>query len=271
MAAVVDPALADALTAFRDRIGIRAGCVRELEVYGLQSDPRFRHHMPACYGTWRDESSATSGLVLEYLVDAALIDATDDVSGWSNPHVAAAIDGIAQMHGAWLGRERQLEATSWIGYVASPTSVTEMTPLWEALARHAAPMFAPWGGQPLVEAHAALVATIPAWWPVLESLPRTLIHNDFNSRNIAIRRTGDGFRLAAYDWELATLGAPQRDLAELLSFTLPSDAAPETVDACVERHRRALEHHAGVRLPADLWREGFRGALADLLIRRLAF
>ena len=45
----------------------------------------------------------------------------------------------------------------------------------------------------------ALIADVGRWWRPLETLPRTLIHNDFNPRNIALRRTGGGLRLCAYD------------------------------------------------------------------------
>ena len=48
-----------------------------------------------------------------------------------------------------------------------------------------------------------------------------LIHNDFNPRNLALRREVGGWRLCAYDWELATIGVPQHDCAEFLCFVLP--------------------------------------------------
>jgi hydroxymethylglutaryl-CoA reductase (NADPH) len=98
-----------------------------------------------------------------------------------------------------------------------------------------------------------------------------LIHNDFNSRNVGIRHTRCGPRLVAYDWELATIGAPQRDLAEFLCFALPA-----SVDGCglsrwIERHRTRLERQSGFSLQRHLWHDGFRSALADVLITRLAF
>jgi len=48
----------------------------------------------------------------------------------------------------------------------------------------------------------------------------SLIHNDFNPRNIAIRANGDP---CIYDWELSTYGIPHRDIFELLAFTLTPD------------------------------------------------
>jgi hypothetical protein len=76
-------------------------------------------------------------------------------------------------------------------------------------------------------------------------------------------------RLCAYDWELATIGAPQRDLAELLCFVLPHDVHADEIDALIEEHRRALTLASGITIDADAWQRGFRAAVYDLLINRL--
>jgi hydroxymethylglutaryl-CoA reductase (NADPH) len=159
----------------------------------------------------------------------------------------------------------------WIGHVPTSASTTEMAPLWAALANHAAPMFATWADAPLVQTHAQLVNTIADWWPALEALPRTLIHNDFNARNVAIRHAATGDRLVAYDWELATIGAPQRDLAEFLCFALPPEVNGCSMSRWIERHRIRLERSSGRLLCRERWHDGFRSALADVLITRLAF
>ena len=76
-------------------------------------------------------------------------------------------------------------------------------------------------------------------------MPRTLIHNHFSPRNVAIRDVGGSPRLCAYDWELATLGAPQRDLAHFPCFVLDPGASGDEIALHVERHRAALAGAAG--------------------------
>jgi hydroxymethylglutaryl-CoA reductase (NADPH) len=76
-------------------------------------------------------------------------------------------------------------------------------------------------------------------------------------------------RLCAYDWELATLGAPQRDLAEFLCFVL-TDATTADAGRWIEHHRVALERASGTTIDAVRWTGGFRSALYDVLINRLA-
>ena len=156
----------------------------------------------------------------------------------------------------------------WIGHVQSADGMAEMTGLWSTLADHAAPFFSSWADPDIARIHRHLVSRVDRWWRALEDGPRTLIHNDFNPRNICLR--GKESRLCAYDWELATPGAPQRDLAELLCFVLPPDATLEDVVPWIERHRVALQCEQALSIDPDVWREGFRSALYDLLINRLS-
>jgi hydroxymethylglutaryl-CoA reductase (NADPH) len=148
--------------------------------------------------------------------------------------------------------------------------MSEMADLWDALAAHAAPSFERWAGADVVSRQRRAIDSIASWWPELERAPRTLIHHDFNPRNICLRSNQAGLRLCVYDWELATVGAPERDLAELLCFVLRPDAAESVIDRAIDRHRLALEREADVRIdPADS-RRRFHGALRDLMVNRLA-
>ena len=272
LARTCDVRVHEELMRVRDRLGISGGQRREVEVYRLQRhDARLRAHMPTCYGSWVGDRGASCGVLLEQLTDMALIDSAADTAPWSLPFIDAAIDGLAVIHAAGMDHVPVVAGQSWVGHVQSTASVDAMVPFWAALADHAAPMFARWGAETLPREHARLVRTTDDWWPALDAMPRTLIHHDFNSRNIGIRVTANEPHLVAYDWELATLGAPQRDLAELLCFVLPPDAPQATVSRAIERHRVMLERHSGRSLPSAQWRDGFRSALADLLVARLAF
>jgi hypothetical protein len=144
--------------------------------------------------------------------------------------------------------------------------MAEMTDLWTALADHAAPGFSSWAQPEVASLHRKLIASVGSWWQVLESAPRTLIHHDFNPRNVCLRAGV----LCAYDWELAAIGAPQRDLAEFLCFVLSPDCPAEEVVGWLERHRAALERETGTTIDGEAWRLGFSAALADLLIDRLS-
>ena len=102
-------------------------------------------------------------------------------------------------------------------------------------------------------------------------MPRTLVHNDFNPRNVGFRREAEGPRLVAYDWELATLHLPQRDVAEMLCYVLGPSAGADEVARWVELHRECLGRATGKDIDKADFDEGFRLALYDLAVNRFAF
>ena len=93
-------------------------------------------------------------------------------------------------------------------------------------------------------------------WQVIESFPRTLVHYDFTPRNVCIRKREitfndkqSGFiteskpRLVScvYDWEMATIHAPQHDVVEFLAFVLPAKSDVTTRTNYVRFYQEQLE------------------------------
>lgn len=249
-----------------------AGChARELGVYA-QPEARFRRHVPRIFRTLQDDSREAYVIVMEDLSDAAVIDAVNDTAAWTAPRLEATVRSLAELHATWLGRERELTSQPWLGGVPTARRMARMTSLWTSLAEHAAGEYPDLMDGAALARQRALVSTIDEWWPRLERMPRTLIHNDFNPRNLALRVGADGeHELKAFDWELATLHVPQYDLAELLAHTLTPAASADEVTDLVELHRSALAAAAGRPLDPALWTAGFQLALRDFTVNRLAF
>ena len=91
---------------------------------------------------------------------------------------------------------------------------------------------------------------------VLSSASLTLIHNDCNPRNLCLRKSVPGAALTGtrtclYDWELATLDVPQRDLAEFLAFVLLPSTPLETRLELINFYRCKLEHYSATKYPLD--------------------
>lgn len=253
---------------FAGHTGIKDAHLRELALYRADL-PELAAIRPRCYGVHEDAAREAYVLLLERLMphDVMLLDTADRPELWSAPMIDAALDGIAPLHGRWLGRTDALLDQGWLGFVPASEDVEKAGELWQALCDHNAAEH-----PEIVDADARrlvteLVETAGSWLHEQDALPKTLIHNDFSPRNIALRR--QGFGLVAFDWELATVGTPQRDLAELLCFTLTPQATVEQLEQHLERHRRKVGVAARVELDAGRWRRGFRLALHDLLMTRL--
>ncbi|WP_419811376.1 phosphotransferase [Bacterioplanoides sp.] len=269
MASMCDARLAHAYNEFKNQLGFKQCHRRELAVMA-QTDERFTRFAPKTYHTWEDSSREAYVIVQEYLNDLELMDSADDTSGWGIEHFNAAVDGIAQVHSIWYGREQELQAFDWLVDAPTTDTMTEKMRLWEMLGAHAQQEFPEWFSDEDMVRYRDRIYAMESWYPKLDSMKKTLTHNDFNPRNIAFRRDENNqLTLCAYDWELATMQLPQHDLAELLAFALQPDFDPQQVENLIERHRQQLQAASATDIDADEWRLGFTLSLWDLAVCRL--
>ncbi len=267
LAALASTTLGETVARFRNDLGLTNAHVRELEMYRMPNDV-LRLHMPHPLFIEHDDDRRRWILGLESLDPSWMIGASD-TARWNDAAIDAAISGVAAIHSAWYGRAGDLADRPWI-VGRDATRRIEMKPHWTALAEHARNHSPSWSDHRLRRIHQRLVEDISSWGHAPDDSPRTLIHNDFNPRNVALRRTPGGLRLCAFDWELATIGIPQRDLAEFLCFVLPPDAPLATIARWVERHRVLLAKATDITVPRPLWEAGFSAALCDVLVDRFA-
>jgi NADP-dependent 3-hydroxy-3-methylglutaryl-CoA reductase len=268
MAAMCDARLAQEFNRFKNSLGFKGCHVREIGVMS-QTDERFTRHAPVIHGTLADPSREAYLLIEEKLEGLELMDSADDTSDWTREHVEAAIRGIAEVHSIWYGREEELCQQEWLVDYPTRDGMLEKRRLWEMLGAHALEEFPEFFSERDMQIYRTCLSQMERWWDCIEKQPRTLIHNDFNPRNIAFRREDGELRLCAYDWELATLHLPQHDLAELLMFTLFDPIDPAQVEHYIELHRVELEKHTGQAIDPRLWRKGYYLSLLDLLVNRV--
>jgi thioester reductase-like protein len=266
VATLCDPALGESCAAFKGDLGL-AGChERELALYELQ-EPRLRRYTPAVLGTGRDSGRGTWSIAMEYLVDAETV----DVAGtrWTPTQLAAVIRGLAAVHGIWYQQDGAPTSMPWVTLPPDTARMLTMMPLWSALAEHSRRYFSAWLPPPVLALQKQLIANLGDWWPALRTLRQTLVHNDCNPRNLVLRHDFGPALPSFFDWELATVGVPQHDLAELLCFVLPPGCSSQTLSDALELHRAALEQASGVAIDPDRWLLGFRLSLRYLFIYRL--
>ncbi len=242
---------------------------RELNIY-RQSDPRVRRHVPHVYANLADDRQRQWVLALEWLSDLELFDSADKIDDWQPRHLAAAIEGLAQLHSVWYQRQPELVAQGFPVSQRTTNDMLEMRDLWSALADFSWTYYSAWIDADARSTISRWVEHLEQWWPILEGMPQTLIHNDFNPRNIAFRSELGTLRLCAYDWELATIGAAQHDLAELLCFVLTRDTPRDQVLKLLDMHREFLSTACGCSIDARSWQTGFQLSLRYLMINRFA-
>src|SRR5205823_1762734 len=149
-------------------------------------DDRFQRYTPRFYGGRSDDTLTV--LILEKLSELELMDSADDLDSWRPEHIEAAIEGISEIHAIWYKRHQQLSNQPWLRTFPTQKRMVQSTDLWLALADHARPIFSPWAGPEFGLIQRGLIDSLDECWSQIESMPRTLIHNDFNPRNMAFRR-----------------------------------------------------------------------------------
>ncbi len=267
LALICDARLAQEIKKSAGRTGSRNCHIRELEVF-MQSDVRFTKHVPRVYGVYRNDDREAYVLIQERLTDVDLLDSADDVSGWTRTHIENAIDAIAETHSIWYGREDELKKTGWVDDHPTLEMMMDHTRLWELQGANALNEFPERFTEKDLELFRTRVYSLPGWWGEIEKMPKTLIHNDFNPRNIAFRKSENGPLPCIYDWELATLHLPQHDSAELLIFVLSGLITKDQLVYYAEFHRKALEKYSGKTIDKTEWWQGFRCSVWDFLINR---
>lgn len=116
--------------------------------------------------------------------------------------------------------------------------------------------------------------TIPKFLPLFKNsieflktvkekeLPTNLIHNDYNPRNIALSNKEE---IIAYDFELARLDVPQRDVIEFLSFVLDSKNITMTLPEIMDFYQKELNYDP------EKWETAVQFALAKYITTRVSF
>ncbi len=255
----------------RDRLAAlphRGGRDREHHVWRL-GGTGVRRHMPAQFG--RRSPLAPGLTVSEFLGDATLIDSADRPGDWRAGHLEAAVDALVSIHAGWYGQDDALATARWLACCAGGPAVPDAQPLWRALEGATRDHLAGFGVAGLLDLQREVVSTLPAWWRAWQAAPHTLVHNDFNPRNLAFRPADGGLLCCAYDWELAAVGLPQGDLAELLCFVVPAAEMADVAPRLLARHRAGLEAASGRAIDRAEWRSGLGLALRHMLLSRIPF
>ncbi|KAF9576889.1 hypothetical protein EC968_000013 [Mortierella alpina] len=231
----------------KDLTGFRNSHIREIELAELawQVGGPMERISAKVYNVLRNDSQQLYALCLEYLNPAlgniSHMNSTDTaLSAWSPRDIHLALRDLASFHAQFLGQERRILEMSFLENPTRPM-MKVLRPAYEAMVKtnfkNDPDLFTQFLSQHMLD----YLAHSDEYWATLERSPRTLIHGDFNTRNICLRvdQTTGARQLCAYDWELACCHVPQRDVVELLSFVLPPGSTEWP--HYIEYHRLALQ------------------------------
>lgn len=265
LAANSHPDLARAFSRHKFKIDVEKCHLRELQLAKIENQA-LRKYSPINFGVSINSSNEEYILFDEYLEDMVLMNSVENISAWNGEIVQAALYGIGQVHAEWYGKTDQI-----IRMVELKEHTTEsfksQEDLWHALFMNAVTENPEWFDPQMKDAIQSMLTQIHTWYPHIDHSAKTLIHNDFNPRNIAFRKS---LELCAYDWELARISIPQYDCVELLAFTSdPNNISKEQILRGIFFHKKVLEQASGKIIDDTDWLNGFKASLNEFILSRL--
>ncbi len=264
LAGICGKPLNDVYPKYEKLTGFSNTHMRELEVYKKKISPI----QPEIFGMLVDTENEIFIILMEYLEEVELLNSVMNPEKWTRDYIEVTLLQMAKWHASGLNFSEDLNMKFWKEDVPGRDYMKQLQPLWKSLLQHASTtlpdLYTPenktmleWG-----------IEKIPSYWSELEKMPKTLIHNDFNPRNICFKREGGNPQLCLYDWELATFHVPQYDVVEFLSFVL-IPANYESRLNYVEIYRKELHRLTGKYSDKVEFQKGFAYAALDFGLHRL--
>lgn len=255
MASNIDVELADLISKYADQLEYKNCHLKELELYhlinnlGLNISPKF-------YGALSNRKREIYLLINELLDQEklTLFNSEDHPEKWSQNYIINVIKSISDFH------VKSTEKLSDKSYVKefNPFDCQELYAKFIELLINDAESEEERISAKLLTQYLSDLKNQP-------NLDKTVIHNDFNPRNVAIRETGE---VCVYDWELAIVGLPHRDIVEFLSFTLNENFTKTEFDTYLKCH---FEFGNQKNVLWEEWKTGYEYALKEYLVTRVTF
>ena len=102
---------------------------------------------------------------------------------------------------------------------------------------------------------------------ITEKMPMTLLHYDFDNRNLGIEQTENGPRTVVLDWEILGRGISPSDVVRFMVYH-----NPDNVEELQDFYLDQLEGHLGRAIDREEWRLGYDlAAIAEFQIRGVLF
>lgn len=263
MASNLSSELADSIVKHKDFLEYRNSHLVEIEIYKGLSQMDFPH-IPKFYGSKIDAKREIYLIYIERLKekDMTLFNSENDPEKWSNQNIRKSIEAIHQVHLAYAKGDVNLKIPSLNEFY--PLSAIDLYQSFIRLNRK------DYDYLNLEKYFDYLNRTLNNWMEVKVRVKgfKTLVHNDFNPRNVAIKKDGNP---CIYDWELAGLNIPQRDVFEFLAFSLVEDYKPENFWDLLKYHYQLCREYNRSTYSWKDYLHDFKMAGDEFLLTRVCF
>ncbi|XLS28378.1 phosphotransferase [Flavobacteriaceae bacterium M23B6Z8] len=262
MAASINPELSNLIKKTKDSLEYKNCHLKELEVFTFLHKNNYEQ-IPEFYGSYKNNRREIYMVALEFLDDQKLVlyNSENYPEHWKQSHIEEVIKAATDFHSLM----HLPEAIHQIPSVQSfdPVGAIELyDKLLSILLKETEDSYK------FGQLEMLLDEIRRDRFNHQSALPKTVIHNDYNPRNIAIRNDGTA---VIYDWELAVVDHPHRDIVEFLSFVLPSDFSNDLMMHYLNFHYETLPENWKTSYSRKDWFKGYRENLVNFIVTRAVF
>lgn len=236
--------------------------LKELQAYHVLHENKFPY-MPVFYGTYINKNREIYLVAQEFLNSDKLLiyNSENNPEQWKRPKIEKVIEAANNFHTIFSIPEN-LEKVNAANYFIPSNGVELYSAFLDTLLKETEDSYK-------IKKLQLLQKEIRTdRFKNQCQLPKTIIHNDFNPRNIAIREDGTP---AIYDWELIVIDYPHRDIVEFLSFVLPCDFTRDELMHYLNYHFHTAPKNLSENLTQKQWFEGYRQSLVNYIVTRVVF
>lgn len=262
IAASIDPGLSDLIKTYRKVLEYEKCHIKEIEMYSFLSKHHFKN-MPHFYGEYTHEKREIYVLVVEELDPTKLLlfNAENTPEKWTPPLIKEGMRVAHVFHTMDTSVEGDTDERKHCNKEFKPWEANE---LYNKLVALLVAEESDTGRRTELE-HMTDVALHLQQLREQITVPKTIVHNDFNPRNIAVRQSGE---MVIYDWELAVSNYPHRDIVEWLSFVLREDFTKAELMEYLEYHYQLNDQGSHNR---PNWFLTYEYAITEFIITRALF
>ncbi len=244
--------------------------IRPIEIFKLQKVyPVLLKYMPILYGYCSIPEENIYVMISSFAENAKFATSPSDDSLWDEITIPLVIAGCSEIHAIWYDNVANLTKQPWIGHILNPQIMKQQQYYWRSLADYSKKYLNEFITEAELSEHYQLIETVASWWQEIEKMPKTLIYNDLTLKNIALKNEKDKKSILLFDWDLATIHLPQRDICEFLSYALPLDFKEQQFLDYVELQWKQLTAYSKREIAGAEWLRGYLYSLYDYLIDRL--
>ena len=209
--------------------------------------PTWNTIQPKTWYTVNDKERDIYLVAMEHLHGDAVthMDTVFDISDWTKQDIEDVFKGIAPLHALYYGNIDSIpdDVKKTLTYIklAEIYDKTDTRSVFKCLIEyieaHHGDLLEETGVSRILNRSIMNMGEIFA---ILFSSPTTLVHNDFNVRNLCLRKHPKPYqkRLCVYDWECVRLMPPQHDIVEFIAFVLPDGSSVELWEEYMDMYRQ---------------------------------